>query len=87
MTRLGVIALSYTQELSDEVGRSSLLPPRVNMASASSFAVHRSELDGIDGRASIPGIVVMLAVYRTGGHEQQEFNEITMSNIEPESFR
>lgn len=57
------------------------------MGSSSSFAGHRSELDGIDSRASIPGIVIMLVVYRTGGHEQQEFNEITMSNIKPESFR
>lgn len=77
---------SHTCELSDDIA-CSFISLHANMGSASSFAVHPSELDGTGARATIPGIVIMLVVYRTGGHEQQEFNEVTMSNVKPESFR
>ena len=36
---------------------------------------------------SILAAVLMAVVYRSGGEEEKEYNEITMANIMPESFR
>lgn len=36
---------------------------------------------------SLIGVLLMVLVYRTGGNEQESFNEITMGNVKQESSR
>lgn len=41
----------------------------------------------MNARPSLLAVLVMLVVYRTGGNNQSEFNEISMSNLQSESNR